>query len=312
MSVKGTSYIYKATIVSLSCNVVLVLIKSTAFLLVNSLAIAVDLGISVAGLTVSVILYYSMKLANKPADLLHNYGYGKVEHVCEALEGVVLIGIAFGMSAQAFVSILHPKHVSLPWVGFAACALGSLINFGGAHYIFKMAKKSRSPAIHAEGIHYRLEGFISVMIASSFLLAMFLYMKGKGAAAVHVDPAAALLASALIVVPSFRLAKNAFFKLLDASVEEDSQMGILKQLSRHIGRYCEFRDIKTRTSGRKKFVELKLIVPSEISFKKGHQIVSKLEKDISSEIPHSEVLIRMEPCKMDCKFIKKGEKCPYL
>ncbi len=98
MSLKAEAYMYRATRVSLSCNVVLVLIKTITLMMVNSLAIAVDLGISIVGLAVSGILYYSIKLANRPADLIHNYGYGKVEHVCEALEGVVLMGIALAMS----------------------------------------------------------------------------------------------------------------------------------------------------------------------------------------------------------------------
>jgi cation diffusion facilitator family transporter len=302
----------RAALVSLSCNVVLVLIKTTALFLVKSLAIAMDLGISFVGLGVSIILYYSIKLANKPADLIHNYGYGKVEHVCEALEGVVLIGIALAMSFQAAVYLLHPRHIAMPWVGFATSMVNCSLNFGGAYYIFKMAKKSASPAIHAEGVHYRMEGFISTMIAGSFLLFMFLMANGKGAVARYVDPLAALLISFIVIIPSVKLARSSFFKLLDASMEEDSQMEILKQLGRHIDRFCEFRDLKTRVAGRKKFIEFKLVVPEDISFKKGHETVSLLEEDIKNNIPNCEVLIKMKPCKKDCEFTKKQEKCPYL
>ncbi|MBN1354487.1 MAG: cation transporter, partial [Candidatus Omnitrophica bacterium] len=161
MSSKSEKYMRKAAIASLSCNIVLFVIKSTALLLIHSLAIAVDLGITFVGLTVSVILYYSIKLANRPADLMHNYGYGKVEHVCEALEGLVLIGIALAMSCQAVLHLLHPRPVTMPWIGVVSGLINCLLNFGGAYYIFKMARKSSSPAIYAEGVHYRLEGFIS-------------------------------------------------------------------------------------------------------------------------------------------------------
>ena len=63
MKKKPEVYMVRATMVSLVCNVFLVSIKTVALLLVNSLAIAVDLGISFVGLTVSVILYYSIKLS---------------------------------------------------------------------------------------------------------------------------------------------------------------------------------------------------------------------------------------------------------
>lgn len=302
----------RATLVSLICNIILVAIKTAALIVVNSLAIAVDLGISFVGLMVSGILYYSIKLANRPADLSHNYGYGKVEHVCEALEGVVLIGIALALSVEALLHLFHPRDLSLPFVGLTTSIINAALNFGGAWYIFKMAKKSASPAIYAEGVHYRLEGFISGMIGISFLVFMFLSARGMGKAAGFVDPAAALIASGMIVLPSFKLAKNAFFNLLDASVAEDSQIEILKHLTEHIDKYCEFKDIKTRTAGRNKFVEFKLIFPQEMSFREGHEIVDIIEKDIKAGIPNCEVNIKMQPCKRDCGYIKKGKACPYI
>ncbi|MDD5634437.1 MAG: cation diffusion facilitator family transporter, partial [Candidatus Omnitrophica bacterium] len=276
-----------------------------------SLAIAVDLGISFVGLTVSVILYYSIKLANRPADLFHNYGYGKVEHVCEALEGVVLIGIALAIASQAVSHILDPDHINHPWVGFVCSMMSVLLNFGGAYFILLMAKKSKSPAIHAEGVHYQMEGFISGMIGVSFILSMTLNARGFKNIAPFVDPATALLVSAVIVVPSFKLAKGSFFKLLDASAGETSQMEILKQLGKHINKYCEFKDIRTRTSGRKKFIGLKLVVPSTLSVRKGHEVISHIEKDILESIPDCEVLIKMEPCNRDCEHAKRQMACPY-
>ncbi|MGB3082067.1 MAG: cation diffusion facilitator family transporter [Candidatus Omnitrophota bacterium] len=312
MSSKHMKYMRKAVMVSLFCNIILVLIKSTALVLVHSLAIAVDLGISFVGLAVSVILYYSIKLANRPADLIHNYGYGKVEHVCAAMEGVVLMGIALAMSFQAVTHLLNPRHVFMPMIGLVTSVVGSSLNFGGAYYIFKMARKSESPAVHAEGVHYKLEGFISAMIAGSFAVSMLLIANGKEAIAIYIDPLAALLVSGLVFIPSFKLAKRSFFKLLDASVGEDSKMEILKQLAQHIDSYCQFHDVKSRTSGRKKFVEFKLTVPQDLSLKESYKTISLLEDDIKSSIPNCDVLIKMQPCKKDCEFNRRGEQCPYL
>ncbi|MFH1877947.1 MAG: cation diffusion facilitator family transporter [Candidatus Omnitrophota bacterium] len=305
-------YMLRATLVSLFCNIILVLIKVASLLIVNSLAIAMDLGISFVGLAVSIILYYSIKLANRPADLIHNYGYGKVEHVCEAMEGVVLIGIALAMSLQALSHFLHPKPISMPWIGLFTSFINSAINFAGAYYIFKMAAKSASPAINAEGVHYRMEGLISGMIGISFVISIALVSRGRADIAVYIDPVAAVLVSGILIIPSFHLAKNSFFKLLDSSVEEDSQIEILKQLSRHSDKYCEFQDLKTRSSGRNKFIEFKLIVPEDISFKNGHHIVSGLEHDIRKSIQNCDVLIKMEPCKKDCEYSKKNSACPYF
>src|SRR3989338_4714574 len=162
-------YMMKAARISLWFNIVLFIFKLVALIVVHSLAIATDFAITVVGLTVSIILYNSLKLSMKPADLLHNYGYGKVEHVCEAMEGMVLMGIAIIMSFQAFATFFHPRHVTFPWIGFASSSLSLTLNFIGAFFIFQLARKSSSPAVRAEAVHYKLEGFISTAIACAFI-----------------------------------------------------------------------------------------------------------------------------------------------
>jgi cation diffusion facilitator family transporter len=301
----------QAARISLYGNILLFLMKAATLIFVNSLAILTDLGVSLVGVVVSVILYYAVKIANRPADLLHNFGYGKIENVCEAMEGVVLTGLAFFMIFQAAANLLHPRHIEMPEVGLACGILSTVINFAGAYFILNLGKKTKSPAINAEGVHYELEGFISFSIAIAFTVSMILKALRLEKAGNYIDPLAAMIASVIILIPSFRLARNAFFKLLDASIEEMSQVQVLKRLGHHAGRFCDFRDIKTRSAGRKKFIELKLVLPDDIPIKEGHKVISDVEKDLMTDIADCEVLVKMEPCAKDCHFYKKNLKCPY-
>jgi len=297
--------------ISLFANIVLFIIKFIAMLVVNSLAIAADLGISCVALAVSVILYYAIKMSDKPADFFHNYGYSKVENVCELIEGAVLIGLALAMSFQAIMNIIRPEDVHSPMVGFVCSLLSVLINFWGASFILKLANKSKSPAIKAEGIHFRLEGYISTAITLSFIIYMVVIRTNLNWIAPYIDPVATLLVSTLIVFPSARLIKEAFKKLLDASIEEAGQIDVLRVLAKHIDSYCAFKDIRTRTAGRKHFVDLHLVMPEHSTLKNAHRIIDAVEKDIMSVIPESDVKIRIEPCKKDCVFSKTNQKCPY-
>jgi len=302
----------RAVKVSLAANVVLCIIKAGAIIVVDSIAILADLGISCIALAVSVILYYAIKVSNKPADILHNYGYGRIENVCEAMEGVVLIGLALAMSFQAIMFIIHPDEVHAPLVGFL-CSLASVaINFWGSYYILKLARKSASPALRAEGVHFKLEGYISLAISIAFVLIILATKAGYKTAAIYIDPAATLFVSAVIAVPSVRLLKEAFIKLLDASIEESGQIDVVKVLARHIDKYCNFKDLKTRSAGRKRFVDLHIILPEHISIRKGHQVISDIKADIHSAITESEVNIRMVPCEKDCDFAREKKDCPYL
>lgn len=301
----------RAVKVSLASNVVLFIIKGITFFIVNSLAIAADLGISAVSLAISILLFYAIRMSNRPADLLHNYGYGKIENVSEAIEGVILIGLALAMTVQALMHLVSPAEVSSPFIGLVASAMGIIINFWGASYILALAKKHSSPALHAEGIHFRLEGLISSAITASFALVIILVRLGYTGLSHYVDPVATITVSVVIAIPSVRLLKEAFMKLLDASIGESGQMDVIKVLTKHYDRYCNFKDIKTRTAGRKQFVDIHLVMPDHISVKTAHGIATILKKDIVGAIEESEVVVHIEPCKKDCAYAKKGERCPY-
>lgn len=305
-------YMMRAALVSLWFNVVLFVFKLGALIIVHSLAIATDFAITVVGLTVSFILYKSLKLSTRPADLFHNYGYGKVEHVCEAMEGIVLIGIAVIMSFQAVATFFRPAHVTYPYIGLASSILSLSLNFIGAAIIYRLGKKSMSPAVRAEAVHYSLEGLISTAIAVAFIVTIAIKTTPYAAMEPYIDPAVTLLVSALISAPSFKLMKQAFRNLLDSSIEEPSKMETVVRLAQHADRYCNFRDLRTRTAGHKKFIEAKLIMPKDMAFARAFDIVTRIERDIASAVANSEVSIAMIPCAKDCGLLKDKKPCPYL
>lgn len=302
----------RAVKVSLAANIILCIIKAGALIVVDSIAILADLGISCVALAVSIILYYAIKISNKPADILHNYGYGRVENVCEAMEGVVLVGLALAMSFQAAMFIIRPEEVHAPLVGFYCSLVGVAINFWGSYYIMKLGRRSASPALQAEGIHFRLEGYISLAITTSFLLIILANRAGLTGVANYIDPVTTLVVSAAIAVPSSRLLKEAFLKLLDSSIEESRQIDVVRVLAKHIDKYCNFKDLKTRSAGRKRFVDLNIVMPEHISLYRGYEVISDIKSDIHAAIMESEVTIGMMPCKKDCAYVREGKNCPYM
>ncbi|HLZ19332.1 MAG TPA: cation diffusion facilitator family transporter [Smithellaceae bacterium] len=308
---KNNNGMMLAVKVSLISNIVLFAVKAVTLLIVRSLAVAADLGISAIALCVSGILYYAVKTSDKPADTFYNYGYGKIENVTEAIEGVVMIGLALAMSVQALTHLVHPAETHSPLVGLIGSSLGVIINFWGASFIMKLAEKSASPALRAEGIHFRLEGYISLTITLSFAVVMALQFGGFNKLSTYVDPLATLIVSAAIAVPSVRLLKEAYMKLLDASIGETSQMDVIKALARHYDRYCDFKDIRTRSAGRRQFVDIHLVMPEHISVKHAHRIAGALKQDIASSIAESEVTVHILPCNRDCEFTRNNEPCPY-
>jgi len=298
--------------VSLYSNIALFCIKAVSFIIVRSLAVAADLGISCISLGISCFLLYAIKMSSKPADTFHNYGYGKIENVSEAIEGVILLGLAMAMSFMAIMHLIKLGEINSPWIGLIGSSLGVVINFWGSNFILNLGKKYASPALRAEGLHFRLEGIISTSIASSFGLVIILSRLGLTGPARYVDPLATLIVSALITFPSIHLLKEAFMKLLDASIEEAGQMDIMKVMATHFDKYCGFENIRTRTAGRKQFVDLDLIVPRDATVVDAYTLAASVKSDIAAALDESEVIVHIEPCAADCAFVAESQICPYL
>jgi divalent metal cation (Fe/Co/Zn/Cd) transporter len=200
----------------------------------------------------------------------------------------------------------------MPWLGFGFSILSVIVNFIGSAWILSLANICHSPAVHAEGIHYRLEGFISLTIAMAFLLAILLMPTPLKPWTVYLDPMATLIVSAWIFAPSFQMARHGFLKLLDVSLEEGSKMEVMKQLVKHLELCCEFRDVRSRSSGLKKFVECSVILPRGMSFHEAYKIAGQIEKDLRDNIPRCEATVRIVPCDESCAILASSQKCPYL
>jgi divalent metal cation (Fe/Co/Zn/Cd) transporter len=62
------------------------------------------------------------------------------------------------------MNIFNIDEIKSPVVGLVCSFLGIVINFLGAAFILRLAKKSASPALKAEGIHFILCSFRSLHI----------------------------------------------------------------------------------------------------------------------------------------------------
>lgn len=161
-------------------------------------------------------------------------------------------------------------------------------------------------------MHYTLEGFISAAIACAFVITIMLRGGPYARLEPYIDPAVTIIVSLVISLPSIRLTRQAFVNLLDISIEEPGKMETVARLAQHADYYCNFKDLKTRTAGHKKFIEVKLIMPRDMPFSKAHGIISNIEADIAAGIPNSEATVIMVPCLKNCGLLQDKKPCPYL
>ena len=79
--------------------------------------------------------------------------------------------------------------------------------------------------------------------------------------------------------------------------EEDK---IRSSIMKHGCQMGGFHDLRTRKSGRQRYVDLHLVMPKNASVEETHQVCDRLEQDISSKLPHTTVTVHVEPGDIEC------------
>lgn len=80
--------------------------------------------------------------------------------------------------------------------------------------------------------------------------------------------------------------------LLDIKLSDEEIEIIKNNISKYSSIFCNFHKLKTRKSGRIRYIELNLVFPENKSIKNAH--------DIKKELNYSEIIIHLGSCEKIC------------
>ena len=66
------------------------------------------------------------------------------------------------------------------------------------------------------------------------------------------------------------------------------------------GEVVGFHELRTRKAGNQRYIDLHLVVPKNASVEEAHRLCDELERDIKKRLPHTSVLIHVEPGSEEC------------
>jgi cation diffusion facilitator family transporter len=185
----------------------------------------------------------------------YEYGLGKLEtlssFVIAALMGLVFLVIV----GNAIRNLISPSHVSGVGVYISLVAQVVLGVLNARIYVrsHKAAKSENSPIMESQAKLFmtRLVGnvFIFLSLALSLSLAAYEW-------SVYVDPIAALIIGASVLVSAVGVFSSSVYDLLDGTLEEADQLKILRELVQHFDRYEMVHGIRSRRAGNRIFIEI--------------------------------------------------------
>ena len=278
----------RAAIVPVVSNSIVLVLKLVVGLMTGSIAILSDAVDSAEDIGASSFDLWSVRLSAKPADLEHPYGHGKAEGIAAAAEAILIGAGGIFIFSQALRRLVGGGAEIDIGLGIIAMAITGAVNLSVALYVSRAAVATGSLALAAGTRHL----WTNLAQAAAVILALVLVgLTGRR----EFDAIVALVLSGFLIFSATRIALGAFTQIMDVRLPPEEEDLIQETILRSGEDVRGFHKLRTRRSGRQRYVELHLIVDAAKSVREIHAICDRIEKDIVEALPGAEVTIHVEP-----------------
>ncbi|WP_346868993.1 cation diffusion facilitator family transporter [Clostridium sp. UBA5119] len=279
-------YGYLGGVVGILVNIVLFLIKITAGLLVNSIAVIADAFNNLSDVGASLVTIFGFKLSNKPADKEHPFGHGRIEYISGLIVAFLVILVGFEFIKNSFERIKNPVSVEFSLLPFILLIISISFKIWLSRFYRGIGNKINSSALKASSVDS-----ISDVISSSTVVISLLISKFTS---LPIDGYIGLVVSFVILYAGYNLIKDTLNPLLGVAPDEDLVEDIQKMLLsyEHID---GVHDLLVHNYGPGRIIaSIHAEVPLDISVVAAHEVIDRAEKEISSELGIY-LLIHMDP-----------------
>jgi len=263
-------------------------LKFLAYWITGSVALLSDAIESIVNIAAAAAALLALRISAMPADDNHPYGHSKVEYFSAVLEGVLIVIAALAIFATAGMALTDPAPIAAPIEGLAVNGLATAINLGWALVLLRHGRRTRSPALTADGRHLMADVVTSAgVIVGVALVGLTGWLA--------LDPILAMIVAVNILWSGWRMIRESVGGLMDEAVPQETMDEITALIATHASGAIQAHDVRTRHSGPTTFIEFHLVVPGDMTVSESHAICDRIEAAIRAGAPQSVITIHVEP-----------------
>jgi len=283
------SVLKKFAWLSVATAVVTIALKVGAWWVTGSVGLLSDAAESVVNLVAAVIALIAITVAERPADDDHQYGHSKAEYFSAGAEGAMILVAAAFIVYTAVERIVNPRPLESLGLGLLISVVAAVINAVVGLVLVRAGARHRSRTLEADGKHLLTDVVTSIGVVVGVAL---VWLTGWEV----LDPVVAILVGLNILYVGYRLVHVSGMGLMDATLPDEDNRAIEEVLARHrVPGEVDFHELRTRESGRWRFVEFHALVPGEWTVDRGHDLVELVEQEIHDALPYSHITTHLEP-----------------
>jgi cation diffusion facilitator family transporter len=281
-----------AAMASIGSAIILLALKMFLVYSTGSLGVLSEALHSFLDLLAAVLTFYSVSIADKPADSRHLYGHGKIESFSAFVETALLLVTAIYIIYEAVTRLITGHLEMRPSLTAILILLGCMfVDFLRSRKLARVSEEFPSEALEADALHFSTDiwsTFVVILGIGGAWLGFHFGIPWLG----RLDSVAALIVAGVIIWIGSRLGKRTVEALLDVApsgmherIEEavSGTEGVLRS-----------ERVRVRRAGQRYFVDVTISVPRTSTLEQAHEASQNVENAIDRIVP-ADVVVHVEP-----------------
>lgn len=216
------SQIIRTSVIGIIANVMLAAFKATVGVLASSVAIVMDAVNNLSDALSSVITIVGTKLSQRPADLKHPFGHGRVEYFNAIIIAVIVLSAGVTSLIESVRKIINPTEPSYTTVTLIVIIVAIVVKLLLGMYVKRKGEQLKSDALTASGADALFDSIIT--LATLVSAAVMLLWN------VSLDGILGALISIVIIKAGFEMLSSPINELLGARVSQELLTGLKKDV----------------------------------------------------------------------------------
>lgn len=281
----------RTALISVLAAVALIALKLATGIATHSLGLLSEAGNSGTDLIAALLTFFAVGVAARPADLGHQYGHGKAEHLSALAEGTILVAASLVIVWRAITRLTGHEHPRVDAAWYALVVIGVVIAIDVARTLAsaRAAREYHSAAMASNALHFAtdLGGSVSVLVG-------LLFVRGGYQ---NADSIAAVVVACIVLTAAVRLMRGNVDVLMDR-VPADAE-GAARAAIAGIEPAVQLRRLRMRQAAGRVFADVVIGVQYDAAVGQGHAAADAVERALESALPEADVVVHVEPLAAD-------------
>lgn len=277
----------QATLFSVVVAVIMVAVKSAAWILTGSVALLSTLIDSTLDGLASLVNFLAIRHALQPADHDHRFGHAKAEPLAGLAQSAFIAGSALFLIGEAAQRLFEPEQIADPLFGVGVMVVAIIVTLALVLFQSFVVKRTGSLAISSDHLHYSgdlmMNGavIVSLLLSSQFGFTL-------------ADPLFAIGIALYLLWGAWKIGLTAYDQLMDKEFPDDQRRRIEGICLAQPG-IRGTHDLRTRSAGLAEFIQVHVTMDPDITLRQAHIISERVEEALRAAFPAADVIIHQDP-----------------